>query len=146
LFPIDNLIEKVRKYAFWHHNERLMFIGNYFVICQVKPQDVYEMFMEWTIDAYEWVMVANIYGMSQYSNNMMSTRPYFSSSNYLKKMSNYKYDDKWEVIWNSLYYYFIYKNKEMLSKNYAYYTQVIHWDNKSYKEKKELIRNAKKYI
>ena len=58
------------------------------------------MFMEWTIDAYEWVMIANIYGMSQYSNNMMSTRPYFSSCNYVKKMSNYKFDNNWENIWN----------------------------------------------
>ena len=53
---------------------------------------------------------------------MMSTRPYFSSCNYVKKMSNYKFDDNWENIWNSLYYYFIYKNRKMLSKNYAYYT------------------------
>ena len=46
-------------------------------------------FMEHYNDAYDWVMVPNIYGMSQFSDGgLMSTKPYLSSSNYLK-MSNY---------------------------------------------------------
>ena len=70
------------------------------------PQ-VYRIFMEWTIDAYEWVMVPNVYSMSQYADGgMMMTRPYFSSSNYILSMSDYK-KDVWCAIWDTLYYNFI---------------------------------------
>ena len=47
--------------------------------------------MELYIDAYDWVMVPNIYGMSQFSDGgLMSSKPYVSSSNYIKKMSDFK--------------------------------------------------------
>jgi deoxyribodipyrimidine photolyase-related protein len=46
------------------------------------------------IDAYEVFMVPNVYGMLLYgyidNKNHMMTRPYFCSSNYIIKMSNYK--------------------------------------------------------
>ena len=47
--------------------------------------------MELFIDSYDWVMVPNVYGMSQYADGgIMSTKPYISGSNYILKMSNYK--------------------------------------------------------
>ena len=43
------------------------------------------------IDSYDWVMVPNVYGMSQFADGgLMSTKPYISSSNYIIKMSDYK--------------------------------------------------------
>ncbi len=72
------------------------------------------MFMEWTVDSYEWVMIPNIYGMLYFTNIMM-TKPYFSSSNYILKMSNYK-KEEWCEIWDSLYYMFINKHKKFLGK------------------------------
>lgn len=45
------------------------------------------------IDAYYWVMVTNIYGMSQFSDgDVMTTKPYISGSNYILKMSDYSKD------------------------------------------------------
>ena len=39
--------------------------------------------MEMFIDAYDWVMVPNIYGMSQFADGgIMTTKPYISGSNY----------------------------------------------------------------
>ena len=47
--------------------------------------------MEFYIDAYDWVMVPNVYGMSQFADGgLMSTKPYISGSNYILKMSDYK--------------------------------------------------------
>ena len=43
-------------------------------------------------------MVPNVYGMSQYASINMMTRPYFSSSKYVLRMSNYKKDNNWDVI------------------------------------------------
>ena len=68
-----------------------MVIGNFMLLCQFDPNDVYKWFMELYVDAYDWVMVPNVYGMSQFSDGgLFATKPYISSSNYIKKMSNYK--------------------------------------------------------
>ena len=49
-----------------------MYLGNFMLICQVDPKEVYRIFMEWTIDSYEWVMIPNIMGMSQYASSIMN--------------------------------------------------------------------------
>tara|TARA_B100000700_G_scaffold323661_1_gene427886 strand:+ start:469 stop:789 length:321 start_codon:yes stop_codon:yes gene_type:complete len=69
--------------------------------------------MELFIDAYDLVMVPNVYGMSQFSaGGLFTTKPYISGSNYIRKMSNYKSED-WGSTWDSLFWTFIddYKNK-----------------------------------
>jgi deoxyribodipyrimidine photolyase-related protein len=143
--PIDDIIHKIVEYAYAHHIERLMYLGNYLLLCMINPNDIYRMFMEWTIDAYEWVMIPNVYGMSQYADGgMMMTRPYFASSNYILKMSNYKKDD-WCIIFDSLYYNFINKHQKILKKNYSTAIQVSYWNKKTDKEKKDIIHRAKIY-
>ena len=104
--------------------------------------------MEWSIDSYEWVMIPNVMGMSQYSSPIMMTRPYFSSSNYIGKMSTYKVStkDTWSKTWDALYYNFIYVHQDMLRKSYAIAQQVQHWDNKSEEEQKTIKKHAKEYI
>ena len=139
LKPIDSIIQKIVKYGYAHHIERLMYLGNFLLLCMINPLDIYRIFMEWTIDSYDWVMVPNVMGMSQYATNNMMTRPYFSSSNYIAKMSNYKRDDGWD----SLYYNFINMHYDMLKKNYATAQQVKHWDNKTRKEQDETLHKAK---
>jgi len=151
ILPVDDIIHKINNYSYAHHIERLMYLGNYMLLCMIHPDDVFEMFMEWTIDAYDWVMVANVYGMTQFADGgMIMTRPYFSSSNYILKMSDYKNDKKnpksWCNMLDTLYYNFINTHQEYLSKNYATSRQVAHWNKKTEKEKTEIINNAKKYF
>jgi deoxyribodipyrimidine photolyase-related protein len=146
ILPIDNIIKKIVNYGYAHHIERLMYLGNYMLLCMVKPKDVYEIFMEWTIDAYEWVMVPNVFSMSQYADGgLVMTRPYFSSSNYILKMSDYKKAD-WCKMFDALYYNFINTHEDLLAKNYATSRQVAFWRKKSEKEKKEIKLVAKKYL
>jgi deoxyribodipyrimidine photolyase-related protein len=121
-----------------------MFLGSYLLLLGIDPKQVYKIFMEWTIDAYDWVMVPNIFGMSQYASPIMMTRPYFSSYNYLLKMSNYKRDE-WCKIWEGLYYSFINRHRKILSKNYAFASQVKNLDNKTTNDKKKLFAIAKDY-
>ena len=143
--PVDNAIKKIIKYSYVHHIERLMILGNIMLLLMIDPDDVYRIFMEWTIDAYDWVMVPNVYGMSQSATNIMMTRLYFSSSNYILKMSDYK-KGEWCEIWNTLYYNFINKHIHLIEKNYATATMAKHWKDKTSKEKEEILYNAKKYI
>jgi len=75
--PIDDTIQRVLKTGYCHHIERLMVLGNFMLLCEFDPNQVYRWFMELFIDAYDWVMVPNVYGMSQsmlfYSYNRMTT-------------------------------------------------------------------------
>jgi len=146
ILPIDNIINKIINYGYAHHIERLMYLGNYMLLCMINPNDVYEIFMEWTIDAYDWVMIPNVYGMSQYADggNIM-TRPYFSSSNYILKMSDYK-KKEWCKIWDALYYNFINTHQKILEKNYATSRQVAFWKKKKEFERKELLNISNKYL
>jgi len=146
ILPIDNIINKIIDYSYCHHIERLMYLGNYMLLCMIDPKDVYTIFMEWTIDAYDWVMIPNVYGMSQFScEDLMMKKPYFSSSNYVLKMSDYK-KDNWCKIWDALYYNFINKHEKYLKTNYGTSRQVYHWNKKSDKEKKEILNIANKYL
>ena len=122
---IDDMIAKVSKYGYLHHIERLMIMGNIGLLLEINPKELYDWFMICFIDSYEWVMVPNVYGMSQYSiiNISMMTRPYISSSNYIKKMSDYKKED-WYEIWDALYWNFINEKREILKKIYAMAMQV----------------------
>ena len=115
--PVDDSIKKVLKTGYCHHIERLMILGNFMLLCAFDPDEVYRWFMELFIDAYDWVMVPNVYGMSQFADGgLMSTKPYISGSNYILKMSNYKKGD-WQVIWDALFWRFMHINRAFLSKN-----------------------------
>ena len=111
--PFDDSIKNILETGYAHHIERLMIIGNLMLLCRFHPNQVYKWFMELFIDSYDWVMVPNVYGMSQFSDGgIFTTKPYISGSNYIRKMSNYK-SEEWCLIWDSLFWTFIddYKNK-----------------------------------
>jgi len=105
--PIDSTILKVLKTGYAHHIERLMIFANLMNLMNINPNDVYQWFMEMFIDSYDWVMVPNVYGMSSFSDGgKMSTKPYISGSNYIKKMSDYS-DGDWSEKWDSLFWNFV---------------------------------------
>jgi len=115
--PIDQTIKKILKTGYCHHIERLMVLGNFMHLCEFDPDEVYRWFMELFIDAYDWVMVPNIYGMTQYADGgLMTTKPYVSGSNYILKMSDYT-KGPWCEVWDGLYWRYIDNNKELFSKN-----------------------------
>jgi deoxyribodipyrimidine photolyase-related protein len=93
---VDNCIKKAYDYSYLHHIERLMVIGQFFLLTMINPKDVYDWFITAiSIDSYEWVMIPNVYGMIMYADGgFMMSRPYFSSSNYLKKMNKNEKDKK----------------------------------------------------
>lgn len=156
--PVDNCIEKAKKIGYLHHIERLMVMGNFFLITMIDPDEVFEWFISIvSMDAYQWVMYPNIYGMIMYADGgFMMSRPYMSSSSYLKKMGNYNtikqiiklknVEYTWDVVWDFLYYNFINKHYDLLKKNYFTSRNVYHWDNKTNDEKKEILKVAKQYL
>jgi deoxyribodipyrimidine photolyase-related protein len=105
--PIDDTIRKVLDTGYCHHIERLMVLGNVMLLSEFDPDDVYRWFMELFIDAYDWVMVPNVYGMSQFADGgILSTKPYISGSNYLMKMGDYP-KGGWQTTWDALFWRFL---------------------------------------
>ena len=106
VMPIDLVIGRALETGYAHHIERLMVMGNFMMLCQFDPDQVYDWFMELFIDAYDWVMVPNVYGMSQFADGgMMSTKPYISGSNYLIIMGDFK-KGEWQTICDGLFWRF----------------------------------------
>ena len=153
---IDELIIKTWDYGYLHHIERLMYIGNLSLLIELAPKEIYKWFMICFMDSYEWVMIPNVFGMSQFSIESISmmTRPYFSSSAYIKKMSDFTSQDiifknvnyKWEEIWNALYYNFIANNSKLLGSIYATALQVKNFNKLTKENKKNIHMLANNYI
>lgn len=150
--PIDSVIKKAQIFGYAHHIERLMLMGNFFLLSEIHPNDVYKWFMEMMVDAYDWVMVPNVYGMSQYADGgSMVTKPYISSSNYVIKMSDYKKksDTKkvsWDETWDGLYWHFIDKHHVKFEKNSRMRLMVNVFDKKKPAEKKKLKHDAEVFL
>lgn len=115
--PLEPVLRRVHKRAYAHHIERLMVLGSLALLTESHPDQVYQWFMEFFIDAYDWVMVPNVYDMSQFaSGGVFATKPYISGAAYLRKMGNFE-SGAWEAGWTGLYWSFIYRHLGVLSQN-----------------------------
>lgn len=115
--PVDHVIRSVLDTAYCHHIERLMVLGNFMLLCDLAPDAVYQWFMELFIDAYDWVMVPNVYGMSQHADGgLMTTKPYVSGSSYVLRMSDFK-KGPWCGVWDALYWRFVDRNTAFFAAN-----------------------------
>ena len=116
--PIDDAITHALETGYCHHIERLMLLGNVMLLCGFHPDRVYRWFMELFVDAYDWVMVPNVYGMSQFADGgIFTTKPYLSGSNYVRKMSDYRKGD-WCDIWDGLFWSFIHRHAPFFRSQY----------------------------
>ncbi|MFN7915678.1 MAG: cryptochrome/photolyase family protein [Vicinamibacterales bacterium] len=117
LEPVDHVVRRVLRTGWCHHIERLMILGNVMLLCEVHPDAVYRWFMELFVDAYDWVMVPNVYGMSQYADGGgMTTKPYISASAYVLKMSDFP-KGEWCRTWDALYWRFIDRHAAVFEQN-----------------------------
>ena len=102
--------------------------------------------MEMYIDAYEWVMVPNVFGMATYADGgLMSTKPYTCSSNYILKMSNYSKGDWCDVV-DGLYWRFVEKNKSFYASNMRLSFQVKTLARMSEDRKSKIFTKAESFL
>ncbi|WP_394249023.1 cryptochrome/photolyase family protein [Arthrobacter pityocampae] len=146
LAPVDSVISRVLDTAYAHHIERLMVLGNATLLMRAKPDAVYEWFMEMFIDAYDWVMVPNVYAMSQFAaGTMITTKPYVSGSNYIKKMSDFK-DGPWRFSWDALYWEFVEDHRELFARNPRSTMSVVLLDRMDAERREALRQEAARWL
>ena len=146
VFPVDQVIKKVLLTGYSHHIERLMVIGNFMLLCEFDPDEVYRWFMEMYVDAYDWVMVPNVYGMSQFADGgVMTTKPYISGSNYLLKMSNSP-KGKWTELWDGLFWRFLHVHQNFFHNNHRLRMLVKAFDAMDEKKRRRHIDIAEHYL
>lgn len=144
--PIDITIKKVLQTGYCHHIERLMVLGNFMLLCEFDPDEVYRWFMEMFIDAYDWVMVPNVYGMTQFADGgLMTTKPYISGSNYLLKMSDYEKGD-WQQVWDGLFWRFMHVYRDFFLKNPRLGMLVKTFDKMTTDKQQVHLDNANRFL
>jgi deoxyribodipyrimidine photolyase-related protein len=144
--PVDDAIKKCLATGYNHHIERLMILGNFMLLCEFNPNQVYKWFMEMYIDAYDWVMVPNVYGMVQFADGgLMTTKPYISGSNYILKMSDYKKGD-WCAIWDGLFWRFMHVHRSFFLSNPRLGMLVKTFDKMPEQKRNEHLSNAENFL
>lgn len=146
ILPIDDTIRRILETGYCHHIERLMVLGGFMFLCELDPDEIYRWFMEMFIDSYDWVMVPNAYAMSQHADGgLITTKPYFSGSSYIRKMSHYK-TGPWCEVWDGLYWRWIWNHSDELAKN-PRWAMMCSMVKKMDKEKRDThLKNAEKYL
>lgn len=123
-----SVITQSLEHAYAHHIQRLMITGVFAMMAEVDPIEVDEWYLGIYIDAFEWVEMPNVRGMSQWADGgKVSTKPYACGGNYINKMSNYckgceytvsKKEEGDACPFNALYWHFINRNQRVLQNNH----------------------------
>jgi len=124
---LSQCIQETKRNAYAHHIQRLMVLGNFALLAGIQPKEVNEWFLIVYADAYEWVELPNVSGMTLFADGgYLASKPYAAGGNYIKKMSNYCQNCTYSVSkktgpdacpFNYLYWDFLDRNREKLSKN-----------------------------
>ena len=146
LDPLDHSIKNAQKYGYTHHIERLMVLCNIMNLCEIRPNEVYNWFMEMFVDSSDWVMSPNVYGMGLFSEGgIFSTKPYICGSSYFMKMMNFKRGN-WNDIMDGLYWRFINKNRKFFQSNPRLNMMVNIYDKMNIERKNHIIKKANQFI
>jgi deoxyribodipyrimidine photolyase-related protein len=124
---LRTVIRRALNAGYTHHIERLMVLSNFCLLAGINPPEVNRWFQSVYIDAYEWVMLPNVFGMGLSADGgVIATKPYIASSNYINKMSDYCRDCTFDrkqrtgetaCPFNYLYWNFILKHEGSLRSN-----------------------------
>lgn len=155
LHPVDVVVKRVLEHGYAHHIERLMVLGNAMLLLRTDPDEVYEWFMAMFVDAYDWVMVPNVYAMSQFSGaEAVTTKPYVSGSPYVLRMSDFSKRDGerdedghgWADAWDALYWQFVADHRDGFAANPRTSMAVRTLDGLKPERRRELEEIAKRWL
>ncbi len=149
-------ITQTKEEAYAHHIQRLMVTGNFAMLAGVDPAEVHEWYLAVYADAYEWVEMPNVLGMSQFADGgLLASKPYAASGNYINKMSDYcrgcRFDVKQKTgadacPFNPLYWDFLVRNADKLRGNPRLGQVFRTWDRMAPEKQAEYRDSAAKVL
>lgn len=87
---LSTVLAQVRDTGWTHHIPRLMVLGSRALQDGWDPAALTDWFHRCFVDGYDWVMLPNVVGMSQYADGgRMTTKPYTSGGAYINRMSDF---------------------------------------------------------
>ena len=87
---VASALRDVRERGWTHHIPRLMVLGNLALQRGIDPAALTDWFHRAFVDGYDWVMLPNVVGMSQWADGgRMATKPYASGGAYLDRMGDH---------------------------------------------------------
>ena len=124
---LKTCVKDTRKFAYAHHIQRLMVLGNFALLAGLHPDEVNEWYLIVYADAYEWVELPNVSGMVLYADGgLLASKPYAAGGAYIDRMSDYCSSCRYKVKqkngpdacpFNYLYWDFLIRHREKLNKN-----------------------------
>ena len=120
---LSEAVSHVHDRGYAHHIERLMVLSNFALVYGADPHELNRWFHLGFVDAYHWVTTPNVVGMGSFATDVLSSKPYASSGNYINKMSDFCGDCEYTVSrttgegacpFNALYWDFLRENEEVL--------------------------------
>ena len=87
---LHGVLSDLGNHGWLAHIPRLMVLGNWALQHGYNPQELTDWFHRSFVDGFDHVMVPNVVGMSQHSDNgVMATKPYVAGGSYINRMSDY---------------------------------------------------------
>lgn len=146
------VVTQTREEAYAHHIQRLMVTGTFALIAGVDPFEVHRWYQAVYADAFDWVEVPNVIGMSQYADGgLLASKPYAAAGAYINRMSDYCGGCRYRVSkkteddacpFNALYWDFIARHEAQFSGNLRMATIYASWRKMSSESRDALRRKA----
>lgn len=149
---MEESLKPVIEEGYSHHIQRLMILSNFSNLTETDPRDLNKWFWFAYIDAYEWVELPNVLGMSTFADGgVLASKPYVSSGNYINKMSDYCKHCEYSLTkktgenacpFNYLYWNFVDRQRDTFNESGRVNFMVNMFDNRKSDQEKEAIRES----
>lgn len=149
---LSESLKPVLDQGYAHHIQRLMILSNFSNLTETDPRELNRWFWIAFTDAYEWVELPNVLGMSTFADGgILASKPYVSGGNYINKMGDYCKNCRYKVSsktgedacpFNYLYWNFVDRQRETFNESGRVHFMVNMFDRKKTDEEKEAIRSS----
>lgn len=149
-------LKPVIEQGYSHHIQRLMVLSNFSNLTKTDPRQLNRWFWFSYVDAYEWVVLPNVLGMSTFADGgILASKPYVSSGNFINKMSNYCKSCEYSITkktgekacpFNYLYWNFVDEQRESFEVSGRNSFMVNMFDKKSDDDKHAIRESTEDFL
>ena len=139
-----------------HHIQRLMVIGNFALLAGLDVAQVCDWYLAVYVDAFEWVELPNTLGMALHADGgLMASKPYAASGKYIQRQGDHckqcvynpnKTTGDAACPYNSLYWHFINRHREMLAANPRMGLVLNNWARREQDEQRVIVQWAENIL